>query len=792
MYPFRIIEQLILWVLVLISVSLYAQSDLSLEEIMRGPEFVGALPSQPTWSIDGQFLYFRWNPEHLPSEDWYRYSLSSGEVKKLSLEEQHEVPGAMIYNHDRTKAIYSKHGDLFYLDKTSGAQIQITNTLSRESDPQFSGNEKKVLFRKEDNLFTWTIASGETTQITDFKKGSSPKDPEGTDQEDWLKRDQLAYFQILKERSDEDAYRTDKFEQIAPKRPREIFTGKGDIWQIQASPDLSHAIYQLSFPPTDQKQTKVPDFVTEEGYVNNLPARAKVGSPQRSFQTWIYQIDQDTHLQIDPLQIPGIYQKPDYLQEYHRGDSVYVDTFSQPRQVSMLKPSFNPDGTRAVMVIRSHDHKDRWLMSLDVGTATLSLIDRQRDEAWIGGPGIGGWSLSRGNLGWISDDVLWFQSEESGYSHLYIYDFADQSKKALTSGAFEILDAQLSHDKQSFFIHASKEGPFELHFYRFSLKDERWERLTHLPGRHEVTLSPDEKNIAILYSYSNKPTELYIAEEQSWANPNQVTNSTTAAFKNYSWRDPEIIQFEASDGQMVPARIYQPEADQKNGAAVIFVHGAGYLHNVHKWWSSYYREFMFHNLLADHGYTVLDIDYRASAGYGRDWRTAIYRHMGGKDLSDQVDGAKYLIDNHDIDPEKLGIYGGSYGGFITLMALCTAPGVFKCGAALRSVTDWAHYNHGYTSRILNTPVEDSIAFFRSSPIYHAQHLEGELIMLHGMVDRNVQFQDVVRMTQRFIEAGKRNFELAVFPMEGHGFVEPSSWTDEYARIFELFERNLRD
>jgi dipeptidyl aminopeptidase/acylaminoacyl peptidase len=125
------------------------------------------------------------------------------------------------------------------------------------------------------------------------------------------------------------------------------------------------------------------------------------------------------------------------------------------------------------------------------------------------------------------------------------------------------------------------------------------------------------------------------------------------------------------------------------------------------------------------------------------------------------------------------------------MALTTQPGVFAAGAALRSVTDWAHYNHGYTSNILNTPTEDSLAYRRSSPIYYADQLQGQLLMLHGVVDVNVHYQDVVRMTQRFIEAGKTNWDLAIYPMEDHGFVENSSWQDEYRRIFELFEANLR-
>jgi dipeptidyl aminopeptidase/acylaminoacyl peptidase len=124
------------------------------------------------------------------------------------------------------------------------------------------------------------------------------------------------------------------------------------------------------------------------------------------------------------------------------------------------------------------------------------------------------------------------------------------------------------------------------------------------------------------------------------------------------------------------------------------------------------------------------------------------------------------------------------------MALLTKPNDFKCGAAVRSVTDWAHYNHAYTSNILNTPELDSNAYKISSPIYFADGLKNKLLILHGMVDDNVQFQDVVRLNQRFIELGKTNFQMALYPIEPHGFKETSSWVDEYTRILNLFNEEL--
>jgi dipeptidyl aminopeptidase/acylaminoacyl peptidase len=364
-----------------------------------------------------------------------------------------------------------------------------------------------------------------------------------------------------------------------------------------------------------------------------------------------------------------------------------------------------------------------------------------------------------------------------------------KEKKALTKGDYEVFNPFISKDKKHWYLTTSEVHPGERHFYKMPLLGGKMEKLTSMVGNHEVVLSPDEKQMAYLYSYSNIPWELYLAKVGD-QKAIQLTQGQSTEFKNYNWKDPQIVKFPASDGAEVYARVYHPESSKKNGAAVIFVHGAGYLQNVHKWWSSYFREYMFHNLLTDLGYTVLDIDYRGSAGYGRDWRTGIYRHMGGKDLSDHIDGAKYLVENYGINKEKIGIYGGSYGGFITLMAMFNAPEIFKAGAALRSVTDWAHYNHGYTSNILNNPSEDPKSYRKSSPIYFAEGLKGDLLIAHGMVDVNVHFQDVVRLAQRLIELEKDNWEFAVYPVEDHGFVEPSSWTDEYKRILKLFNNSL--
>ena len=788
----RYLALTLLFALPAISIS---QSSLDIPTLMQGEKFVGSSPSGIYWHPNSRSIYFSWNPELDSLPSLYQSDIKGNTPQKLSLTERgNAIPRSQSFNLNRTLCTFALQGDIYLLDLRTGTQLQITQTVNPERNPTFSQDELFIYYEMENNLYAWSIDGGYTRQLTQFIPGKKkPKNPKKPDYSTWLERDQLAYFDILEERKKIRELREKNQKVLKGKQPSPIYLGDKEISSLQIGPQGRFISYRLSIKPQKSSRTQVPDFVTQSGYVRELSARSKVGSPQYTYQTWIYDAEEDSTYQIGTDALPGIRKKPSFLLDYHRGDSAWVDTFQKSREVIIHSPVFTEDGRRAALVVKSQDNKDRWIAELDLETGELEVLDHQRDEAWIGGPGIASWNLSPGNLGWLGDGkTLWFQSEETGYSHLYSLHVPSKQKKALTSGSFEVQEAFLSQDKSTFYLLTNEKHPGEKHLYRMSIAGGEREQITQMTGAHQVYLSPDEKYIAFRYSSSTHPWELYLMPNKPKGKAKQLTESTTPAFKAYAWREPQLIQFEATDGAQVPARLYRPDSPKPQGPAVIFVHGAGYLQNAHKWWSSYYREYMFHNFLVDKGYTVLDIDFRGSAGYGRDWRVGIYRHMGGKDLSDQVDGAQFLVDSLGVDPDRIGMYGGSYGGFITLMALFTHPGTFACGAALRSVTDWAHYNHPYTSNILNTPVEDSLSYRKSSPIYHAEGLADPLLILHGMVDTNVQFQDVVRLSQRLIELEKDNWELAVFPMEGHGFREASSWTDEYKRIFKLFEMHLKE
>lgn len=769
------------------------KSSLTIEQIMQNPDkWIGTSPSGIFWDEKGENIYFDWNPEQDTLSSLYSYSIKTKKIEKVPSDIKIKLPGKYgSYNLDKSQKVYIRNGNIFLFDIKKETEKQLTNWLGRASSPKFVLNASQISFTKDKNLFTIHPETGLIKQITNFVSGEDKPKQKSKGQAKWLEEQQKDLFVVLNEREAMNKARENKCKNEEIKQAEKIYLGKKRLGGITLSPSGKFVVYSTYQSAQGNKSTSVTHHITESGYTEEKEARTKVGGVHTKIAMGIFDVENNKVVKINTDEIPGLKDQANYLKDYPERAQKDSSTIKN-RDISLLGPIWNETKDLAVVVALSRDNKDRWILLLDPATGELDLLDRQRDEAWIGGPGIGGWGFSTGNMGWMPDDKsIWFHSEETGYSHLYAINIETKKKITLTSGEFEISEASVSNNKKHFYFTANKVHPGVKHFYKMPVWGGELTQITILEGGNEITISPNEKFLALRYSTANKPWELYLQANKADTEATPITNSTTKEFNKYKWRTPEFVTFRAEDGAKVHARLYRPDSPEKQGPAVVFVHGAGYLQNAHKWWSSYLREYQFHNFLVDNGYTVLDIDYRGSAGYGRNWRTGIYRHMGGKDLSDNVDGVKFLTEKYDISPERIGLYGGSYGGFITLMAMFNNPDIFAAGAALRSVTDWAHYNHGYTANILNTPVEDSIAYVRSSPIYFADGLEGALLMCHGMIDDNVQFQDIVRITQRFIELGKENWELAIYPVEAHGFREPSSWTDEYKRIFNLFEENLK-
>lgn len=792
---------------------------LTVDFVMRGPNLYGYEPRAIRWSGDSSKIYFewkQWNDAVLADFDTYVVNRDGSGLRKLSEQEARLAPpenGDATRDHQRT--VYARDGDIYLYDAAAGSTRPLTRTVEPETSPRWLSDEKHVSFVRANNLYVLSLEDGALEQMTDVRTGPKvDEDKKGTESQEFVKKEEAELLAVIKDKADKKKADKEKKDRENPRKPFYL-TGRQQMVAMQVTPDRRYVLGLLTEPGDGALNAAVPNYVTLSGYTEDIPSRNKVGDKQS--RNRLVRIDAATG-EIKPIEaeLPGFEKlgplvkdetkadgkKGPNLQneakteevkngepkpEPRRKDDAKAETL---RSLQWQAPSFNEAGDRAVVWGRAADNKDAWLLKVDVAGAKATPVANLHDEAWVQGPGIS-FGFGRGTFGWLADGhSVYYQSEASGYSQLYATDVDTAQSRALTEGKFEIHRAELSRDKKTFYLVTSEVHPGEQQVYSMAATGGPRTRLTAGTGKHDFELSPDEKWIADVHSYMNKPPELYVMANGANAVLKPLTDSPSPDFKSHTWVEPQLLTFKARDGADVYARLYKP-AHHSGGRAVVFVHGAGYLQNAHRWWSQYSREYLFHHLLMERGYLVLDLDYRGSAGYGRDWRTGIYRFMGGKDLDDEIDGAKWLVATQGVDAKKIGIYGGSYGGFMTLMALFTQPDVFAAGAALRPVTDWAHYNHPYTSNILNQPQKDAEAYRKSSPIYFAQNLKSALLICHGMVDTNVHFQDSVRLVERLIELRKENWELAVFPVEDHGFIQPTSWADEYKRILKLFDNNLK-
>ncbi len=775
----------------------HTEDALTLKTIMADPDWIGPSPKQTYWSHDDQHIVFSKKAIGHSHDKHYRLNIASGETTLLTDSDAlwHASHTAKA-NDANTLGLFSFQNDIYLSDFESGKIIALTKDEAKQSNPQFI-DDNTVSYLRGRQIFVHHLDTRLSEQIADFKETA---DPNKKGEDNYLQQNQPRLLEYIAITEKEKAFQKQRQQDNRLSRNKTWYLGtKKTIRTFSLSPDANWLLLGTTAKNLKGQPDNMPEFVTANGYVNNREVRALVGTPKPIAESFtLYDLKNHKHYPIDITNLPGIKKDPlktlkekaekngNYsYQEKDKPRAVYTSNFTRAPSVIWAD-----DSQQFALRLYSYDNKDRWIVSLDVENKKLTTLHRLTNNAWVND-----WTFNQ--FGWLPDnETLFYLSEQDGYSHLYLKK-GNRRAKQMTKGQFEVSNLTLTKDSHYIYFKANIEHPGVYEIYRIALENSNVEAITQLAGMNDYLLSPDEDQLIVRHSTTTQPPELYLQATTLNSPAKKLTFSTSDAFQQYDWQAPQIIGIPSSHtDQPIYSRYYPARSDQNLGGnkkrpAVIFVHGAGYLQNAHQGWSGYFREYMFHNMLTEQGYVVLDMDYRASKGYGRDWRTAIYRQMGTPELEDLIDGTQWLTENADVDPNRIGIYGGSYGGFMTFMALFNAPDVFAAGAALRPVTDWAHYNHSYTSNILNTPDIDPEAYERSSPIEFAEGLSKPLLICHGMIDDNVFFKDSVRLVQRLIELEKTSlFETAIYPVEPHGFKQASSWLDEYTRIHQLFEEHL--
>ncbi|MDT8409340.1 MAG: prolyl oligopeptidase family serine peptidase [Wenzhouxiangellaceae bacterium] len=773
----------------------FSDGALDLQKIMADPDWIGPPVEAAWWQLDENAFNYRAKRDGSEQRDVYRVDLESGQVTRLNAAAQVGMDAeAPVYDQDRRRALMLRNGGLFLRDLASGTLSQLTSGSQRISSPAFSSDAQIIHYQADGQWWRMDLDQRVARPLADLQFKKAPHELA----DDALARDQVRLFSTLeRELERQQAQHLESIDEARadPTRtPPPWYLGdKHELSASALSADGRWLLAVVQKAGADAgKSDQMPKFVTRSGYVEVEDVRSLVGrNAPVAQQLWLLDIQNRVRHEIDLDPLSGRDQDP--LAELKQQQEIEPFDAENLRPVRIIGIEWHPQQPRAAIQVRSIDNKDRWTTTLDAEKQELAEVHRLTDPAWIN------WAFNE--FGWVpGSDVLWLLSEQSGFSHLYSIDARGRLRQH-TDGDFEVYGIEMSKDGRRALMITNREHPSEYDLYRLDMESGEITRITELKGLESYATHPQTRDILVRHSASYVPAQAGVVNPDS-AELFGQTDTLTASYKALDWQAPQFVGVPSSHGidepiwsKFYPARNQNQNQNQNQNEdaprpAVLFVHGAGYTQNTHHRFPYYFREQMFHNLLTERGYHVLDMDYRASRGYGRDWRTAIYRQMGTPELEDLVDGVAWLVKNHNVDPERIGVYGGSYGGFMSFMALFNAADTFSAGAALRPVTDWAHYNHGYTANILNTPEVDPEAYRRSSPIEFVEKLEGQLLISHGMLDDNVFYKDSVRLAQRLIELEKENWEMASYPLEPHGYAHPESWLDQYRRILKLFETSI--
>jgi len=776
---------------------------ITLEQIMSDPDWMGRSPQRWYWGDNSENIFYQQKREGSPVSDLYRQALTAKDAAKVKLAQLHTVSddGAQL-NRAGSHEAYSFKGNVFVKNINTGVVQQLTYTSADENSVMFLNNGN-VAYRIANKFFEHNLSTNQIKELANLKLVDevveTPKSYIAGEQE------QLINYVALQARN--KALRADQKEKLKAQnssitKSEFILGADKKVVHASLSPNGDKLIVSLASSKASRQDTDImPNYIAKDGHIKAQKVRARVAN-NRQYSEELILLDLKSGQQF-PLgyeTLPGFNEDvlASVKKENFAREGKSYESKKSARNIHVMQANspiqWHDSGKQVAVLLEAWDNKDRWLTTVNLLENKLQTQHRLHDDAWIN------WSFNE--FGWLDNDNasgnsngnnLYYLSEETGFSHLYIKSLTGKAKQ-LTRGQFEISDVTLTKDNSRFVFKANKKHPGIYEIYQADVKSGKITALTDLGGMNDYSLSPDESKLLIEHSTVTMPPELYVKDLKDNATALRLTHTVSDKFLSMPWVAPSVVAIPSSyQEDPVYSRVYLPKNFDKTAEknrAVMFTHGAGYLQNSHLGWSGYFREYMFHSMLVQQGYVVIDMDYRASAGYGRDWRTAIYRHMGKPEVEDMGDGVNWLVENANVDRDRVGTYGGSYGGFLTLMSMFTQPDLFQSGSAIRLVSDWAYYNHGYTSNILNTPGDDAIAYERSSPIYFAEGLAKPLLINAPMVDDNVFFQDTVRLVQRLIELEKQDFETAIYPVEPHGFVQPSSWLDEYRRIYKLFEKTL--
>ncbi|WP_092100585.1 S9 family peptidase [Pontibacter chinhatensis] len=424
------------------------------------------------------------------------------------------------------------------------------------------------------------------------------------------------------------------------------------------------------------------------------------------------------------------------------------------------------------------------ILHANASTGKADVVLKETDKAYID----------------VTDDLTYLKdgkhfihsSEVKGYNHLYLYNMSGKLVRQITSGNWEV-SSYVGYDEKNdrLYYMSTEVSPLERHLYSISSKGKKKQRLTQQAGTHRVNMSNDFKYFLDYFSAANEvPTvSLHTAKDGKLIKVLEDNSQLKNTLAQYDIAKQEFFQMKTSDGTQLNGWMIKPTDfdPNKKYPVLMFVYGGPGSQTVTNSWGG--TNYLWYQVLADKGMIVVSVDNRGTGARGAEFKKVTYANLGKYEIEDQIEAAKWLGNQAYVDKNRIGIWGHSYGGYMTLLGLTKGNGVFAAGISVAPVTSWRYYDTIYTERFLKTPQENPAGYDENSPLFFADKMQGELLLIHGTGDDNVHFQNAVAMQDALISANKQ-FESFYYPNRNHGVGGGITSLHRFKMMTNFLERTL--
>ncbi|HUF14166.1 MAG TPA: alpha/beta fold hydrolase [Longimicrobiales bacterium] len=426
----------------------------------------------------------------------------------------------------------------------------------------------------------------------------------------------------------------------------------------------------------------------------------------------------------------------------------------------IARMDWGPAGDRIVFQRMPRRQNRIDVMAADPATGRSRLLFSDTDSAWVDVDD----DLTRVNDG---RELVW-SSERDGRNHLYLYDRNGRLLRQVTRGDWDVTAFHgVDESGRWLYFTGTEQGPLQRHLYRIRLDGSGMERLTREPGMHTIRMSPGAVHYIDVYSTSFDPpvTRLHRADG-ALVRVLEENAELRRRLGETRMTPPDFFQFNTTDGVTLNGYLIRPPDfdPARRYPVLMYVYGGPGSQTVIDSWGG--DRYLWHQLLAQRGYIVASVDNRGTGARGRDFRKIVYLNLGHWETNDQIEAARYLAALPYVDGERIGIWGWSYGGYMTALAMARGGDRFRAGISVAPVTDWRLYDTIYTERFMRTPEENPRGYEESGPLHHAAGLTGDMLLIHGTGDDNVHYQQTVQLVDALIAVGK-DFGLMIYPNRTH-------------------------